>query len=100
MNRFDRFADRVSRLVAHAGFFGFCLGLVVSWLSVLPVVGPDNELYHLVLNSPTTAITFLLVALLHNTNSRFENATNARLHELLEALEGLRDPVEDEGQKP
>lgn len=99
-NPFDRFADSVAEHVAHPWFFAFCLGLVVGWIGGLPFVGPSNQLYHLVLNSPTTAITFLLVALLHNGQHRFERAVNQRLQCLIDAVENLEDPVEDEGQKP
>lgn len=98
MGAFDKFADRVADHVAHAWFFAFCLGIVAGWVVVLPFAGYDNQLWHLALNSPTTAITFLLVALLHNTQHRFEKAVNARL-ECLEDAVGAEDPVEDEGQK-
>lgn len=99
MNAFDKFADRVAELVASPYFFAFCLGLVTSWLIGLPFAGPSNDLYHLVLNSPTTAITFLLVALQGNDQHRFEQATNKRLEKIIEAVCG-EDVVDDEGQKP
>lgn len=98
MNAFDKFADKTADHVAHAWFFMFCLGLVAGWLIGLPFAGPSNQLWHLVLNSPTTAITFLLVALLHNTQHRFELATNKRLEQIIEAVCG-EDPVDDPGQK-
>lgn len=99
MSWFNRFADWVADQVAHAWFFSFCLGLVLAWLVGLPKAGPSNQLWHLVLNSPTTAITFLLVALLHNTQHRFEIAVNKRLIEIEKAV-GVHDPVDDDGQKP
>jgi low affinity Fe/Cu permease len=72
---------------------------VVGWTIGLIHFGVKDELWHLALNSPTTAVTFLLVALLHNTQHRFEVATNRRLEEIIEAVCG-EDPVQDEGQKP
>jgi low affinity Fe/Cu permease len=98
MKHFDRFADWVADQVAHAWFFAFCAGLVVGWTVLLPYMGVRNQLWHLALNSPTTAITFLLVALLHNTAHRSEEASNERHEVMLKAL-GVKDPVEDEGQK-
>lgn len=97
---FDKFADWVAEKVASAYFFAFCLALVTLWLIGLPIAGFSNDLYHLLLNSPTTAITFLLVAVSGNDQHRFEKAVNERLEALMEAIEGVDDPVEDEGQKP
>lgn len=101
---FDHFADWVARAVAHAGFFIFCALLVILWVPSILVM-PDRvpgkiDTWQLVINTTTTIITFLLVALLHNTSHRFENATNARLQALTEAIEGITDPVDDEGQNP
>lgn len=99
MNWFDRFADWVADQVAHAWFFTLCLGIVVGWLIGLPFRGWMNESWHLLLSSATTAPTFLLVALLHNTQHRAGKATNERFVRLEEHL-GIDDPVDDEGQKP
>lgn len=90
-------------MVAHAGFFLFCALLVIVWVPSIFVV-PDKvpgkvDTWQLVINTTTTIITFLLVALLHNTSHRQGKATNERFQVLLEAIEGARDPVEDEGQK-
>lgn len=99
MRAFDKFADWVAEHVAHAWFFSFCLGVVLGWCGGLFHFGLENQLWHLALNSPTTAITFLLVALLHNTQHRFERAANQRFEAIIDAIEGAADPVEDEGQK-
>lgn len=99
MSGFDRFADWVAGHVAHAWFFMLCLGIVVGWCLGLLQFGIKHELWHLALNSPTTAITFLLVALLHNTQHRFEQATNRRLERIIKAVCG-EDPVDDPGQRP
>lgn len=92
--RFDRFADRAERTVAHAGFFTFCVLLIVVWLLSYPLIG-DVDAWQLIINTTTTVITFLLLALLHNTQSRFERATNERFEQVLEG----QDPVDDAGQK-
>lgn len=84
--------------MASPYFFAFCLGLVTAWLIGLPFAGPTNNLYHLMLNSPTTAITFLLVALQGNDANRFEKATNERLEKIIKVVCG-EDPVQDDGQR-
>jgi low affinity Fe/Cu permease len=93
---FDRFADRVEKLVAHAGFFSFCVIVVVVWFPTLFFL--DVNTSQLIVNTLTTIVTFLLVALLQNTQERFERAQNTRWCALFEHLE-ISDPVDDEGQK-
>lgn len=94
---FDKFADWVARQVAHAWFFLFCVTLVVLWFPTLFVLNPDTS--QLIINTATTIITFLLVALLHNTQHRFELATNKRLQEIIDSIPDKQDPVTDDGQK-
>jgi low affinity Fe/Cu permease len=91
VNLFDRFAEAAGRHVARAWFFGVCASFVLLWLIGLPFFGWRNDLYHLLLNSPTTAITFLLVALLQNTQEQdmselkeLERSIDAKLTLLLQ----------------
>ena len=60
---FDRFAGATSDLVGRAAFFTFCVLLVVLWAPTYFLVG-NFDTYQLLINTPTTIITFLLVALL------------------------------------
>lgn len=104
MTAFDKFADWVADQVAHAGFFIFCSLLVILWIPSIFIV-PDKvpgklDTWQLIINTTTTIITFLLVALLHNTQHRQGKATNERFQALIDAMQGVDDPVEDEGQKP
>lgn len=98
MNSFNRFADNVARHVAHSWFFIACVLLVLLWIPTLFFL--EIDLSQLLINTATTIITFLLVALLHNSEHRFEEATNKRFQELLDAIKGIEDPVDDPGQKP
>jgi len=94
---FDRFADAVADRAASAYFFGFCVGLVVAWVPTLWLMDIDTS--QLIINTATTIITFLLVALLHNSQHRFESAVNLRLQTILEALpEAPDEVVADPGQ--
>lgn len=98
MNRwFDQFADKVADIVAHAGFFIFCVVLVLLWGPSYFLVS-NVDTWQLIINTTTTIITFLLVALQHNNQHRFERATNERFETLEDRL-GIDDPVSDEGQK-
>lgn len=83
---FDHVAEKVGEIVSRGPFFSLCFLLVVGWVLALPFKGWDNELWHLVLNSPTTSITFLLVSLDANTNRRDSLALNHKLNAIADAL--------------
>ncbi|MGV9411645.1 low affinity iron permease family protein [Nocardia sp. NPDC003693] len=85
---FDRFATAASGLAARAGFFAFCVVLVVVWVPSF-VFLPSVDTWQLVINTATTIITFLLVALLQNTQARTDNATQQKLNALADALGDL-----------
>lgn len=93
MGKFDRFAERASAIAARAPFFAFCVALVVGWLALGPFMGWKNDLYHLLLNSPTTAMTFLLVALLNNSQRRADIALQTKLNAI---AQGVLDLMEGE----
>lgn len=85
---FDRFAGRASSLVSRAWFFACCVGLVLMWAPSLPLFG-GVDTWQLVINTATTIITFLLVALLQNAQQRSDQATQHKLNALAHALSEL-----------
>ena len=87
---FDRFAGRCAEFVSRAPFFTFCVLLVVLWAPTFFLVG-NFDTYQLIINTPTTIITFLLVALLQNTQKRNEQALQ---HKLNAVADGLADLME------
>ncbi len=95
---FDRFAGRASEIVSRAPFFAFCLLLVGFWVieGVIRVMsdGPDaflDDTYQLQINTTTTIITFLLVALLQNSQTRSDRAIQQKLNALADGLADLMD---------
>jgi low affinity Fe/Cu permease len=100
---FDRFAGAAAELASRAPFFTFCLALVVVWLAegVLRIAsggGPSSFLdgnYQLQINTTTTIITFLLVALLQNSQSRSDQASQHKLNALAEGLANLMTHLSD-----
>lgn len=82
---FDRFADVVSRVTARAWFFAACVALVVMWLPSFLIVR-DIDTWQLLINSPTTVITFLLVGLAQNTATRSDSAAQKKLNALAGGL--------------
>ena len=93
---FDRFAGKASEIVSRAPFFAFCLGLVVLWAieGVVRMVsgGADeflDDTFQLQINTTTTIITFLLVALLQNSQTRSDRAVQQKLNALADGLADL-----------
>ena len=81
---FDRFADLTGRWVSQAWFFSFCVLLVLIWAPSILVLR-DVDTWQLVINTATTFITFLLVALVQNQSTRADAATQQKLNALIEA---------------
>jgi low affinity Fe/Cu permease len=93
MGMFDRFAEAASRFTSRAWFFGFCVLLVVLWVPSLPLFG-SIDTWQLVINTATTIITFLLVALLQNSQWRGDKATNEKLDAVAAGLADAMESIE------
>jgi len=81
---FDRFAAWASTFVSRAPFFAFCVLLVIVWAPTMFFMKMDTS--QLIINTATTIITFLMVAILQNTQTRFEAATSKKLNAIADAL--------------
>ncbi len=100
---FDRFAGAAARLASRAPFFVFCIVLVVVWLGqgvigVLFTGDPGrllDSVYQLEINTTTTIITFLLVALLQNSQTRADKALQHKLNAIAEGLADLMAELAD-----
>jgi hypothetical protein len=94
---FDRFAGRTAELVSQAPFFVLAVSLVVAWLiegAIMMAVKGDphvflSQTYQLQINTLTTIVTFLLVALLQNSQTRADNATQDKLNAVADGLGDL-----------
>jgi hypothetical protein len=85
---FDRFATRVSGFVSRAWFFVLCVLLVVLWAPSY-FLFPDVDTWQLIINTVTTIVTFLLVALLQNTQKRADEAVQHKLNAIADGLADL-----------
>jgi low affinity Fe/Cu permease len=85
---FDRFAARANVFVSRAVFFSLCLLLVLVWLpSYFLFASVDT--WQLIINTLTTIVTFLLVALLQNSQTRNDTATQDKLNAVAAGLADL-----------
>lgn len=85
---FDRFASGASKFVSRAWFFAFCVLLVVIWAPSIYLIHSIST-WQLIINTLTTIITFLLVALLQNTQERANNAIQVKLNAIADGLSDL-----------
>jgi low affinity Fe/Cu permease len=89
---FDRAADRAEKIVSHAAFFTACVLLILLWLPL--IIWLDVDTWQLIINTVTTCITFLLLALLTNTQRRFEKRVDAGLQELAARVQSIESNQE------
>jgi low affinity Fe/Cu permease len=87
---FDRFAGHASRFASQAPFFAFCVLLVIVWAPSYFVL-KDLDTWQLIINTVTTIVTFLLVALLQNSQYRTDEATQHKLNALAAGLACLME---------
>lgn len=85
---FDRFAEAASEFASHAAFFIGCALVVLLWLPSYFLFNGLNT-WQLIINTLTTIITFLLVALLQNSQRRSEQAVQEKLDALADGLADL-----------
>lgn len=95
---FDRFASGVAAKVAGAWFFFACVLLVVVWSPTMFLL--DFNTSQLLINTSTTIVTFLLVALLQNSQSRADKAVQRKLNAIAEALvDIMENSADDSGRR-
>jgi len=85
---FDRFAGAASKVASRAWFFAFCVALVVIWAPSYFVLG-NLDTWQLIINTLTTIVTFLMVALLQNSQTRADQALQHKLNAIADALADL-----------
>jgi hypothetical protein len=87
---FERFAEAATDFSSRGIFFAACVVLVVLWVPSYLVLR-NLDTWQLIINTATTIVTFLLVALLQNSGRRSDRA----IHHKLDALaDGLADLME------
>jgi low affinity Fe/Cu permease len=85
---FDKFAVSASEFVSKPWFFAMCVLLILVWAPSFALF-KTVDTWQLIINTATTIVTFLLVALLQNTQQRSDQATQHKLNAIADALADL-----------
>jgi low affinity Fe/Cu permease len=92
---FDRFATYAARFASQAWFFALCVLLVLVWLPSFFLVH-NIDTWQLIINTATTIVTFLLVALLQNTQTRADRAVQDKLNAIADGLADLMSSLAED----
>lgn len=86
---FTAFASRVASVVGQPLAFVVAFAVVLVWSLSGPMFG-FSDTWQLVINTGTTIVTFLVVFLIQNSQNRDAAAMQAKLDELLRAVDKAR----------
>ncbi|RYD56552.1 MAG: low affinity iron permease family protein [Sphingomonadales bacterium] len=87
---FERFAQLVAGWAGRPPAFVFAFAVVLIWGTTGPLF-KFSDTWQLVINTGTTIVTFLMVFLIQNAQNRDAAAIQAKLDELIRAMEGGRN---------
>ncbi|WP_293879722.1 low affinity iron permease family protein [Sphingomonas sp.] len=87
---FTRIASSIAAASGQPGAFILALVTVIIWALTGPIFA-YSETWQLIINTGTTIVTFLMVFLIQNSQNRDTASMQAKIDELLYALEGARE---------
>ncbi|MEV4416496.1 low affinity iron permease family protein [Catellatospora sp. NPDC049609] len=99
LGMFDRFATHAAAFFSKAWFFALCVLLVLVWAPSYFLIG-DLDTWQLIINTATTIVTFLMVALLQNTQTRADKAIQHKLNAIADALGDLMTHTAEADGRP
>jgi len=83
-------ATKTSAGAGHPFTFGTAVAVIVVWAATGPIFH-YSDTWQLVINTGTTVVTFLMVFLIQNSQNRDAAAMQAKLDELLRAVDKARE---------
>jgi low affinity Fe/Cu permease len=89
---FSVFSQGASRFTGKPMTFIVAVLAVIAWAATGPLFN-YSDTWQLVINTSTTIITFLMVFLIQNTQNRESLAVQAKLAELIIAVQGAKNKM-------
>lgn len=83
-------AGRIAAITGQPLAFIVAVVLIIGWALTGPLFG-YSDTWQLIVNTSTTIVTFLMVFLIQNSQNRDAAAMQAKLDELIRAMEGARN---------
>jgi low affinity Fe/Cu permease len=91
MNRiFTTIATKIAALAGQPLAFALAFACILLWVLSGPIFG-WSDTWQLVVNTATTIVTFLMVFLIQNSQNRDAAALQAKLDELIRAVDSARN---------
>ena len=82
-------ATHIAGIAGQPAAFVVAIGSIVLWSATGPLFG-YSDTWQLVVNTATTVVTFLMVFLIQNSQNRDAAAMQAKLDELIRAVDTAR----------
>jgi low affinity Fe/Cu permease len=87
---FNLCATKISTAAGQPLTFIIAAGIIIIWAVTGPMFG-YSDTWQLIINTGTTIVTFLMVFLIQNSQNRDAAAMQAKLDELLRAVDKARE---------
>ena len=87
---FTAAATRIAFIAGQPAAFTTASLLILMWIVTGPLFG-WSDTWQLVVNTATTIVTFLMVFLIQNSQNRDAAALQAKLDEVIRAMDGARN---------